>query len=331
VVLIISKTAVRIGIAGGGSDYPEFYIQNSGAVITSTINKYSYIFLRYLPPFFEHKNRIVYSKIELPQTFDEINHPSARECLKFLNIDRGVEIHHAGDLPARSGIGSSSAFTVGLLHALHTLKGQHIDKYELALEAIHVEQDLIKEHVGCQDQLSTSIGGFNYIKLGNHAPIVKTLNISEDRIKLLESCLMLVFTGFPHMASEIAKTYNFKEREAEIKEIMGYTKDVYDILTCGNILDYGKILHQTWTLKKRVSTKISTPYIDFIYNEALRLGAIGGRQLGAGGGGFFVLFCEPDKQIMLRNSDTFKNMLFVPFSFERNDKCGSRIVSSNGE
>jgi D-glycero-alpha-D-manno-heptose-7-phosphate kinase len=331
--LIIIRVPYRLSIAGGGSDYPDFYLKNAegGMVITSTINKYCYIFARYLPPFFEHRNRIVYSKIELPQSFDEINHPSVRECLKFMEIDRGVEIHHAGDLPARSGTGSSSAFTVGLLHALHALKGQQIDKYDLALEAIHVEQDLIQEKVGCQDQISVACGGFNFVKFGNHKPEVRQLNISNDRIKQLESCLMIVFTGFPHMASEVAKTYDFKSRTAEIKEIMELAKDTYKILTGGCILDYGKILHETWSLKKRVSKKISTPYIDFIYSEAIRLGAIGGRVLGAGNGGFMVLFCEPDKQMHLRNSETFKNMLFVPFLFEKDTPMGSRIISSNGD
>jgi D-glycero-alpha-D-manno-heptose-7-phosphate kinase len=301
-------------------------------VITSTINKYCHIFVRYLPPFFEHKNRIVYSRIELPQTFNEIQHPSVRECLKFLQIDRGVEIHHAGDLPARSGIGSSSAFTVSLLHALHALKGQKIDKYELALEAIHVEQDLIGENVGVQDQLSCSIGSFNYIKLGDFKPKVQQLNVSEDRIKKLESCLMLVFTGFPHMASEVAKTYNFKERESEIKQIMEFTKDVYAILTRGEILDYGEILKETWVLKRRLSKNISSSYLDFLNNEAIKYGAIATRILGAGGGGFMLIFCTPDNQIRLRNSDTFKNMVFIPFSFETNiDKCGSRIVDNNGD
>jgi D-glycero-alpha-D-manno-heptose-7-phosphate kinase len=300
-------------------------------VITTTINKYSYIIARYLPPFFEHKNRIVYSKIELPQTFEEINHPSVRECLKHLQIDRGVEIHHAGDLPARSGIGSSSAFTVGLLHALHALKGQQIDKYELALEAIHVEQDLIKENVGSQDQISCCLGGFNLIKFGNHKPIVKSLEITEDRIKQLESCLMLVFTGFPHMASEVAKTYNFKERESEIKEIMAYTNDVYKILTGGCVLDYGLILKELWNLKRKVSGSISNSYLDFLNDEALKHGAISTKIIGAGGGGFMLIFCEPDKQIMLRNSRTFKNMLFVPIRFERNDSCGTKLIATNGD
>jgi len=332
--LIVTKTSYRLSLAGGGSDYPSFFLNNpnGGIVITSTINKYCYIFARYLPPFFEHKNRIVYSRIELPQTFDEINHPSVKNCLKFMCIQQGVEIHHAGDLPARSGIGSSSAFTVGLLNALHILKGKQIDKYELALEAIHVEQDLICEKVGSQDQCAVSIGGFNYIKFGNHKPKVQQLNITEERIKKLESCLMLVFTGFPHMASEIAKTYNFKERESEIKEIMELTKDTYKILTCGEILDYGQILKETWNLKKKLSKSISSSYLDFLNNEAIKYGATSCRIIGAGGGGFMLIFCTPDKQITLRNSDTFKNMLFVPFRFETDrENCGSRIISANGD
>lgn len=332
--MIISRTAVRLSLGGGGADYKDFYLQNpnGGMVITSTINKYCYIFARYLPPFFEHKNRIVYSRIELPQSFDEIQHPSVRACLKYLNIDRGVEIHHAGDLPARSGIGSSSAFTVGLLNALHVLKGQQTDKYELALEAIHVEQDLIKEKVGDQDQISTSVGSFNFIKFGNHKPIVKPLEITDERIKKLESCLMLVFTGFPHMASEIAKTYEFKERQKEINELVEYVKDTYKILTCGEILDYGQILKETWKIKKKLSREISNSYIDFLNDEAIKYGATATKILGAGGGGFMLIFCEPDKQIILRNSNTFKNMLFVPFKFEVDrTKCGTQILSSNGK
>lgn len=321
----------RLSLAGGSSDYPKWYLEHGGAVITSTINKYCYIFARYLPPFFEHKHRIVYSKIELPYSLDEINHPSVRECLKFMEIQDGIEIHHAGDLPARSGIGSSSAFTVGLLHALHHLKGQEVDKYKLALEAIHVEQNLIKENVGSQDQCATAIGGFNYIKFGNHEPLVKKLEITDERLKKLESCLMLCYTGLPHFASSVASSYDFKARENEIRGIMEFTNDTYAVLTRGAVQDYGWILHETWSMKRKISPKVTSPYIDYIYKRALELGATGGRLIGAGGSGFMVLFCEPDKQKKLRESDPFNNLLFVPFKFETGTEVGSRIISQNGD
>lgn len=301
---------------GGSTDYPDWYKEHGGAVISSSINKYCYLMVRYLPPFFEHKYRVVWSQIELPNRVDDIVHPKVRESLKYLGMTQGIEVHHAGDLPARSGIGSSSAFTVGLLYALHALKGEEVSRYELALEAIHVEQDLVGEKVGCQDQIACACGSMNYIKFGNHRPIINPLNMDAARLKSLESCLMLVFAGFPHIAAEVASTYDFQKRQDELTKMGELTKETYNILMDGNLLDLGRLLNEAWEIKKALSDKVSTPYVDYLYSEAMKNGASGVKLLGAGGGGFMLLFCEPDKQAKLRNSKAFKGLLFVPFQFE---------------
>lgn len=324
--MIISKTPYRLSFFGGGTDYPVWYRENGGAVINATIDKYCWLFVRYLPPFFEHKHRIVYSMIELPNKIDEIHHPSVRECLRFMNLERGVEIHHEGDLPARSGIGSSSAFTVGLLNALHALKGENIEKIDLALEAIHVEQDLIKEQVGSQDQIACSVGGLNLIEFGKQGkPKVKPITILESKVRVLESSLMLVFTGFPHNASDVAGSYEFEERKSELNELQQLTARAYAVLCKQDISEIGKLLHEGWLLKRRLSSQISTPYIEYVYSTALSAGAIGGKLLGAGGGGFMLLFCEPDRQENIR--EALKGLLFVPFKF---GNSGSTIIVNSG-
>lgn len=320
--MIITKTPFRISFFGGGTDYPAWYRDNGGAVISTTIDKYCWLFVRYLPQFFEHKHRIVHSMIELPDKIDEIHHPSVRECLRFMNIERGIEIHHEGDLPARSGLGSSSAFTVGLLSALHALKGEDIGRLELALQAIHVEQDLIKENVGGQDQIATAMGGLNLIEFSNQdKPKVKPIAISEAKLRELEAWLMLVFTGFPHNASDVAGSYEFEKHKAELLALRELTAKAYAVLSGQDIFKIGRLLHEGWMLKRQLSSQISTPYIEYVYNTALQAGVVGGKLLGAGGGGFMLFVCEPDKQERVR--EALNGMLFVPFRFEHG---GSRIV-----
>jgi D-glycero-alpha-D-manno-heptose-7-phosphate kinase len=320
--MYLSKTPYRLSFFGGASDYPAWYLEHGGAVINTSIDKYCYISLRKLPPFFEHKHRVVWSIIENVKEIDEIQHPAVRECFRYMNVKEGLEIHHDGDLPARSGIGSSSAFAVGLLNVLHNYRNDPISKYDLALEAIHVEQDLKKDIVGCQDQLSCGIGGFNYMEFSKDKPKVTPIN--NDVVKQLEACLLLVFTGFPHTASDIAQTYEFKENE--INEMSQLTQEALKILKGGCILDFGKLLHESWTLKKRLSDKISSPYIDYIYKLAMDNGAIGGKVNGAGGAGFMTLFCEPDKQNKVKSA--LNGLLFVPFKFE---KTGTQIIINNGD
>jgi D-glycero-alpha-D-manno-heptose-7-phosphate kinase len=319
--MIISRTPFRISLFGGGSDYPEWYVKNGGAVLSTTINHYCHISVRYLPPFFEHKHRIVWSQIENVQSIDQIQHPIIRECLKHLDVQEGMEIHHDGDLPARSGLGASSAFTVGLLNAVHTLQGKDISRLDLAIEAIYVEHELVKSNVGSQDQTACAVGGFNLIEFGNHKPVIKNIPLSNPGLKQLHDCLLLVFTGFPHDASSIAATYQFNQRVKELRELHQMAVFAYQTLQTGRILEFGALLDQTWKLKKKLSGKVSTFYTDSVYDAAKKAGAIGGKLCGAGGGGFMLLFVEPDKQNKVKKA--LESLLFVPFEFEEK---GTQII-----
>ncbi|MCC6758254.1 MAG: kinase [Candidatus Omnitrophica bacterium] len=322
--MIISRTPFRMSFFGGGTDYPAWYNEHKGAVLATTIDKYCYITARYLPPFFEHKSRIIYSKMEHITNVEDIDHPSVREVLKFLKINDGIEIHHDGDLPARTGLGSSSSFTVGLLNALYALKGKMPTKEQLATEAVHIEQDLIKENVGCQDQTLAAYGGFNFIEFGgpNHLQ-VRTVTVSPERLRELQSHLMLFFSGFSRTASEIAATQikNTPNKTKELTEMYGLAVQALDVLKSGNIVDFGKLLHESWQLKRSLSEKISTSHIDEIYNAAREAGAQGGKLLGAGGGGFVLIFAKPEDQPKIRAR--LKDFLEIPFKFE---SLGSQII-----
>jgi D-glycero-alpha-D-manno-heptose-7-phosphate kinase len=323
--MIISRTPFRISFFGGGTDYPVWYRENPGAVLSTTIDKYCYITVRYLPPFFSHKHRVVWSKIELVQDINEITHPAVKAILNYLKIDKGVEIHHQGDLPARSGLGSSSAFTVGLLNALYALKGEMISKERLAKEAIHIERDILKENVGSQDQVAAAFGGFNKITFNGDDEIkIYPVTISQKKIEELESHLVLYFTGFSRNASEIAKKQieMTPQKQKELKRMYEMVDEGIKILTeSSDIKDFGRLLHETWMFKKSLTDKISTPEIDRIYERALKAGAIGGKLLGAGGGGFMVLFVPPENQSKVR--EELKDLLEVKFKFERD---GSQII-----
>jgi len=322
--MIISRTPFRVSFFGGGTDYPTWFDDHKGAVIATTIDKYCYITCRYLPPFFDHKSRIIYSKMEHVQNYEEIQHPAVREVLKFLKISEGIEIHHDGDLPARTGLGSSSSFTVGLLNGLYALKGIMPSKERLAKEAIYVEQDLCKENVGCQDQTLAAYGGFNFIEFGGREHLrVRTITVTPEKIKELQSHLMMFFTGFSRNASEIAghQIKNIPKKNKEIKTMYQMTIEALGILNGGKIMDFGKLLHESWLLKRSLSEKISTPTIDEIYNLARKNGALGGKLLGAGGGGFVLIFAPVEKQKAIRKK--LKTLLEIPFKFEY---LGSQII-----
>lgn len=323
--MIISRTPFRISFFGGGTDYPVWYRENGGAVLGTTIDKYCYITCRYLPPFFEHKHRVVYSQAELVREIDEIRHPSARETLRFMGITDGVEIHHDGDLPARAGLGSSSSFTVGLLHALYALKGIMPSKMQLAKEAIHIEQDIIKENVGSQDQVFAAFGGFNRIDFSGENNIdIKRITIDPQRLKLLQDHLMLIFTGFARTASQIAgeQIKQTPNKGHELTEMYGMVDEAINILNGDNNLsDFGKLMHQSWQLKRSLTDKISTPEIDNIYAAARHAGSTGGKLIGAGGGGFILLFAPPEIQPKIKAE--LRRLLCVPFKFEN---LGSQII-----
>jgi len=326
--MVITRTPFRISFFGGGTDYPVWYKENQGTVLATTINKYCYITCRYLPPFFPHKYRIVYSKVENTKKISEIEHPSVRAVLQFMKINRGIAINHDGDLPARSGLGSSSSFTVGLLHAFYALKGKMPTKRQLALDAIKIEQEILKENVGSQDQALAAFGGFNLIEFGGKDYIqVRPVTISPQRLELFQSHLMLFFTGFSRTASDIAKEQvkRTPHKKNELKLMLQMLHRALDILNSNSDLsEFGRLLDKNWQIKRSLSSKISAPHIDKIYSTALRAGAIGGKLLGAGGGGFMLIFAKPKAQPKIRRA--LKNLLYVPFKFE---SVGSQIIFYN--
>lgn len=323
--MIISRTPFRISFFGGGTDYPAWYRKHGGVVLATTIDKYCYLTCRYLPPFFEHKIRVVYSKIENCQTIDEIAHPAVREVLRYLNLDCGMEIHHDADLPARSGMGTSSAFTVGLLHALYALKGRMPTKHQLAMESIYVEQELLKETVGSQDQVLTAHGGFNHITFLPHGEItVKPVTVSMERIKELNSHLMVFYTGIKRTASDIANSYvnGIDAKRRQLRIMKDLVEESVSILNSGqDITNFGVLLHEAWQAKRDLSSKVTNSHVEEIYNLAMSVGAVGGKLLGAGGGGFLLLFVPPFKQKEVR--DKLHKLIHVPFKFEFS---GSQII-----
>ena len=324
--MIISRTPLRISFFGGGTDYPAFYEEHGGAVLSTTINKYSYVICRRLPPFFDYNYRIRYTVREETKTIAEIKHPSVRECLNFMNFDYGIEIQHNADLPAMSGLGSSSAFTVGLLNVLFALKGQLTTKRQLALDAIHVEQERIRENVGSQDQTAAAFGGFNRIEFGGGRKIwVQPVTLEPGKIEFLQDHLMLFFTGFPRQASEIAgeQIKRTPDRTAELKTMMEMVDEAVAVLNSNRdgYDDFGRLLHESWKLKRSLTERITSDDIDEIYEAAMDAGALGGKLLGAGGGGFMLLFTRPEVQSRVK--ERLKKLLYVPFNFH---DLGSHIV-----
>ena len=323
--MIITRTPYRISFLGGGTDHPLWYEQNGGAVLSTSINKYCYISCRFLPPFFKHKHRIVYSKQENVNHINEIDHPSVRESMRHVGIKQGLEIHHDGDLPAMSGLGSSSSFTVGLLHALYGLKGEIKNKRQLALDAIHVEQNMIKENVGCQDQTIAAFGGFNKIDFGGDQKIAVTpITIPAERTDEFQNHLLLFFTDFSRKASEIEseKLKKFKDKNKELQALGAMVQGGIDILKGKGSLDgFGKLLNENWKLKRELASVVSSTKIDSIYDAGLKAGAIGGKLLGAGGGGFMLFFAPPEKHKKIKAK--LNKFLNVPFKIEYS---GSQII-----
>jgi len=324
--MIITRTPFRVSFFGGGTDYPAWFSENGGAVLATSIDKYCYILCRRLPPFFDHRHRIVYSRIENVKSYNEIEHPAVRAILKWAEMEDGLEIHHDGDLPARSGLGSSSSFTVGLMHALEALKGRMSSKKRLAMDAIHIEQNVIGEHVGSQDQISAAYGGLNRIEFHRDGTFdVSPVVIPMHRCNTLGEHFMLFFTGFSRIASEVAesKIANLKDRAEELRRMREMVDQAIDILQDlrSPIEEFGGLLDQNWDYKRSLSDRVTTPEIDEIYDRAKRAGAIGGKLLGAGGGGFMLLFAEPEKQASIR--ERLKDLIYVPFEF---DHSGSRVV-----
>jgi len=324
--MIITRTPFRVSFFGGGTDYPLYYNEHGGAVLSTTMNKYCYLTVRELPPFFDHKFRIRYTEREETQNINEIRHPSVRACLNFVGIQNGIELVHTSDIPARSGIGSSSSFTVGFLNSLFALQGKMVSKRKLALDAIHIEQDILKENVGSQDQVAAAFGGFNKIEFGgNDGVFVKPITITHENLDYIQNCCLFYFTGFSRTASDIAKEQIelTKQKKRELALMHEMVDESIRILngTQNNLNDFGNLLHEAWTLKKTLSSKISNNQIDEIYELGRKAGALGGKICGAGGGGFILFFVPPENQEKVK--EALKNFLLVPFRFEN---LGSHVI-----
>lgn len=323
--MIISRTPFRISFFGGGTDYPSWYLKNGGQVLSTTIDKYCYLTLRYLPPFFEHNYRVVYSKMESVKKIKDIQHPIVRETLRYLKFNQNVEIHHDGDLPARSGMGSSSSFAVGLLNALHALNGKMCSKVDLATQAIHIERNLVGDIVGSQDQTAAAYGGLNKIIFQKNGQIeVQPIIIQRDRIKELNDNLMLFFTGISRTASNIAKSYtvDLKDKEDCLFRMNEIVDEGVKIFSSDCDLNaFGELMNFNWEAKKTISEQISNSYIDKYYQRAVDAGALGGKITGAGGGGFLLFFVPKEFQAGVR--EALCDLLHIPFQFEFN---GSQII-----
>ncbi len=323
--MIISRTPFRVSFFGGGTDYPPWFREHGGAFLSVTINRYCYVMTRRLPPFFEEKGRISWAQIENVNAVDEIKNPVVREVLRYLDLEPRFDIHYHGDLPARSGLGSSSAFCVGLLNALHALHGRFVGKMALAEQAIKVEQDFIGDTVGVQDQIAAAHGGLSYYTIDQLGKVqVSPVVMAAERLADLESHVMLFYTGLSRSASDIAASQvsNMAKREAELTRIGALAQEAYGLLCSGcDIIQFGKLLDETWRMKRALSDRVSTSAIDDAYAAAMKAGAVGGKLLGAGGGGFLMVFAPPKKQERVK--EALSGLLHVPAGFDRN---GSQII-----
>ena len=321
--MIITQTPFRMSFFGGGTDFPDFYNEFGGAVISSTFNKYCYVTVRQLPPFFEYKNELVYTKIERTSEVEEIVHPLIREAMKWKDM-HDMRVSYEGDLPARTGLGTSSSFAVGLLLAFESLKGRYIDKYTLANDAIFLERTLCEESGGVQDQIAASFGGLNKIEFSQDGFHVNPIIISRQRRSELNHNLMLFFTGFSRFSSDIQQVHQSKIRDKhrQLLEICSLVGEAESILTGnGDLQEFGRLLDESWKLKRGINKLVSSDSIDYIYQRALSNGAVGGKLLGAGGGGFLLFYVEPENQERVRLA--LRDLKEIPFKFE---DIGTRVL-----
>lgn len=326
--MVITQTPFRMSFFGGGTDYPGFYEKYGGSVISTTFDKYCYATVRHLPRFFDYTNQITYNVIERTNSVDEIEHPAVRAVMQYLDM-REMRIVYEADLPARSGLGTSSSFVVGLLNACYALKGKYVDKRRLADDAIYVERVLCRESGGIQDQIAVSFGGFNRIDFDGSGYKVYPIVINQDRKKLLNDSLMLFFTGFSRISSDIAKKQENEigNREKQLLEMKELVNEAEKILTSKTEMnEFGKLLDYTWKLKRGITSEISNDSIDLLYRRAIQAGATGGKLLGAGGGGFLLFYVEKDRQMEVRKA--LDDLLYVPFEFETG---GTRIMYYKSE
>ncbi len=321
--MIITQTPFRMSFFGGGTDFPDFYREHGGAVISTTFDKYCYVNVRHLPRFFDYSTELSYARTERVNRVEDIEHPAIREAMKHLDMHE-IRLTYEADLPARSGLGTSSSFAVGMLNAFYALKGKYADKRKLADDAIFLERVLCNESGGVQDQIAASFGGMNRINFDAEGYTVNPVIISPDRKNLLNRNLMLFFTGFSRFSSDIqtAAEKNLKSKQNQLLEMLGLVDDAEKVLTSKTDLEeFGRLLDYTWRLKRGITDKVSTDSIDAVYSKALQAGATGGKLLGAGGGGFLLFYVDPDKQDNVRKA--LENLLYVPFEFENG---GTRVI-----
>ena len=330
--MIITRTPYRLSFFGGGTDYNPWFEENRGLVIAVGLAYYCYLTVRYLPPFFEHKTRVVYGKEENVINNEDILHPSVRGCLQYLNITDGLEIHHDGDLPARSGLGSSSSFTVGFLHALYALKKKMISQFQLANEAIDVEQNRLHESVGVQDQIMAAHGGFRIIELSPEKNWnVKNMLLPSQYVNELEKYVLLGFSGISRLAEHHAKTKvnNIKKGKTndDLHAILALAEEaLYAFQQNASIEKIGKLLNQSWIHKRNLADGVSQDWMDDLYQTAINHGAFGGKLMGAGGGGFFFFLAPPNKHQQIRDA-LYQIKVWVPFKI---DNTGSQVIFFNG-
>ncbi len=326
--MFTTRTPFRMSFLGGGTDFPAYFNEYGGCVLSATFNKYSYVTVRELPALFDYKNQFTYSKIERFNSPDELEHPLVREALKYIGTDR-VQIAYDADLPARSGIGSSSSFAVGLLNELHLLKGEKLSKMELAKEAIYLERVLCNEAGGVQDQLAVAFGGLNKITFDADGYKILPVDISHKNKKQFNDNLLLVFTGFSHFSGEVAvaQQNNIPHKISELNEMKSLVAEGEKILVSGNSLDdFGRLLDYTWKLKRTLSDRISTNEIDELYDSAKKAGALGGKILGAGSGGFMLLYVPEEKRENVKK--IFEPSRIIPFEFEDE---GTKLIYGGGK
>lgn len=322
--MIITKTPFRMSFFGGGTDMEDFFRQHGGAVLSTTFDKYCYVNVRHLPRFFAWSSEISYSKTEKVMNTEDIRHPAIRNAMKMLDMHE-IRLTYEADLPARSGLGTSSSFAVGMLNAFYALKGKYADKKKLADEAIYLERVLCQEAGGWQDQIAASFGGFNRINFSADGYEVLPVIISPDRKKQLNDNLMMFFTGFTRFSSEMQKANNVtaKDKTTQLLEMYTMVDEAEKVLTDGvaNLDEFGRLLDHTWRLKKQTGAKISTDSIDCLYEKGIKAGALGGKLLGAGGGGFLVFYVQPEKQVSVRSA--MQDLMYIPFKFENS---GTRVI-----
>lgn len=321
--MIITQTPFRMSFFGGGTDFPEFYKQHGGAVISTTFDKYCYVNVRHLPRFFDYSTELSYSKTERVTSTDDIRHPAIREAMKYLDMHE-LRLSYEADLPARSGLGTSSSFAVGMLNAFYALKGKYADKKRLADDAIYLERVLCNEAGGTQDQIAASYGGLNRINFSAEGYTVNPIIISPDRKEQLNRNLILFFTGFSRFSSDIqASTRNaIEDKGKQLLEMLDLVDEAERVLTTkSNLNEFGRLLDHTWRLKRGITSQISTDSIDDLYRKAVQAGAVGGKLLGAGGGGFLLFYVEEDKRENLKKA--MDHLLYVPFEFEN---TGTRVI-----